>query len=106
MSGSPDPTLVALHRFGLGGRPGDWRRASADPRGFVRAQLDGPVPTIGGNLPASDEALLAVLDSRDYKIPEALDLMEACREKADELQHGFTARDVEKALWSAGWAEG
>ncbi len=57
MSGNPDPTLVALHRFGLGGRPGDWRRASADPRGFVRAQLDGPVPTIGGGLPASHEAL-------------------------------------------------
>ena len=29
MSGSPDPTLVALHRFGLGGRPGGPRGADA-----------------------------------------------------------------------------
>ena len=57
MPGHPNPTLVALHRFGLGARPGDWTRVSADPRGFLLAQLNGVAPVIGGSLPASDEAL-------------------------------------------------
>ena len=56
MSGNKDPTLVALHRFGLGASPGDRARVGADARGFVIAQLNGPVPTIGAQLPASDEA--------------------------------------------------
>ena len=56
MPGNPNPTLVALHRFGLGARPGDWPRASADPRQFVLGQLDGPAPALGEDLPASDEA--------------------------------------------------
>ena len=56
MPGNPNPTLVALHRFGLGARPGDWPRASADPRGFVLGQLNGPPQAFGEDLPASDEA--------------------------------------------------
>lgn len=49
MPSDPVPALVALHRFGLGARPGDWVHVAADPRGFVRQQLrpaaallDGP----------------------------------------------------------------
>ena len=56
MPGNPNPTLVALHRFGLGARPGDWPRASADPLGFVLGQLNGPPHAFGQDLPASDEA--------------------------------------------------
>jgi hypothetical protein len=56
MLGKPHPTLVALHRFGLGARPGDWPRANADQRAFVLGQLTGPPPAIGEDLPASDEA--------------------------------------------------
>jgi uncharacterized protein (DUF1800 family) len=33
-------TLVALNRFGFGARPGDRAQAAADPRGFVRQQLE------------------------------------------------------------------
>jgi uncharacterized protein (DUF1800 family) len=35
---SPD-AVVALRRFGLGGRPGDVKRIASDPRGFVEASL-------------------------------------------------------------------
>ncbi len=35
---------TALHRFGLGPRPGELRAISADPRGWLHAQLARPVP--------------------------------------------------------------
>ncbi len=38
MATETDATLVALHRFGLGARPGDPARIAGDPRGFVREQ--------------------------------------------------------------------
>jgi len=40
-----DGTLRALNRFGLGARPGE-RGGIRDPRGSLRAQLDGPVPAV------------------------------------------------------------
>jgi uncharacterized protein (DUF1800 family) len=36
----PDPTTLALHRFGLGARPGERPTVAADPRGWLRDQLD------------------------------------------------------------------
>ena len=43
---------IAANRFGLGARPGDLGRVAADPRGSLRAQLQGAVPLIpGGALP-------------------------------------------------------
>jgi uncharacterized protein (DUF1800 family) len=30
---------IAVTRFGLGARPGEMARASADPRGFLKAQI-------------------------------------------------------------------
>ena len=40
-----DPTLRALNRFGLGARRND-RRTIADPRAWLKAQLDGGPPTM------------------------------------------------------------
>ncbi len=40
-----DLTLRALNRFGLGARPGE-RREISDPRGWLRAQLDGSPPEV------------------------------------------------------------
>ena len=43
---------IAVHRFGLGGRPGEIDKASADPRGWLKAQVateaQQPVPPDGG----------------------------------------------------------
>ncbi|MBZ9881519.1 DUF1800 family protein [Mesorhizobium sp. CA10] len=37
---SPDPALVALHRFGLGAKAGDdFGKIAADPRGYLEAEL-------------------------------------------------------------------
>lgn len=40
-----DPALVALNRYGLGARVGERERLS-DPRGWLRAQLDGAPPAM------------------------------------------------------------
>jgi uncharacterized protein (DUF1800 family) len=45
MARDPQTALVALHRFGLGARggaSGDFTNAIADPRGFVKAELNRP----------------------------------------------------------------
>jgi uncharacterized protein (DUF1800 family) len=35
---------IAVHRFGLGARPGEIARASANPKGWLLDQLNGPAP--------------------------------------------------------------
>ena len=45
MARDPQTALVALHRFGLGARggaSGDFGNAAADPRGFVKSELNRP----------------------------------------------------------------
>ncbi|HCH62108.1 MAG: hypothetical protein CL927_07800 [Deltaproteobacteria bacterium] len=36
---SSDPSILAVHRFGLGARPGERRSIRSDPRGWLEAQL-------------------------------------------------------------------
>src|SRR5215469_6067005 len=48
---------IAVHRFGLGARPGEIEAASADPKGWLLAQIgteaDQPVTADGGRFPDS-----------------------------------------------------
>jgi len=37
---------IAANRFGLGARPGDLAHIGADPRAYLRSQLDGPAPLL------------------------------------------------------------
>lgn len=39
-------TVLALSRFGLGPRPGEWRSVQNDPRGWVLSQIDGIPDTV------------------------------------------------------------
>jgi uncharacterized protein (DUF1800 family) len=48
---------IAANRFGLGAKPDELNRISGDPRGALRAQLDGGAPLVREALPASDELL-------------------------------------------------
>lgn len=58
MANDPQSVLVALHRFGLGARPGDPARIASDPRGYVRDQLARRDAALlsGDGLPLSDQA--------------------------------------------------
>ena len=51
-----DSTLRALNGFGLGARPGESRTAG-DPRGWLRAQLQGGAPTLPPPSEASADAI-------------------------------------------------
>lgn len=50
---------IAVHRFGLGARPGELEKASSDPKAWLKAQVAGeaeqPVPPDGGAYPAGGE---------------------------------------------------
>ena len=65
-TGSDDiAALIALNRFGLGGRPGDLRAASSDPRGFLRQELTKrDVALMGTDLPSGEDALVQVFGVR------------------------------------------
>ena len=57
--------VLALHRFGMGPRPGSIAAIEADPRGALIAELDRP-PTselAAANLPSSAKAFRAVTDA-------------------------------------------
>ena len=57
----PDGAALALARFGLGPRPGDTARISADPRGALIDELHPQVALLEGpDLPTSGEALGAL----------------------------------------------
>ena len=55
--------FVAVNRFGLGAKPGELDKASADPRGWLKAQLSGQAtaPQALAGLPPSSE-IIAALD--------------------------------------------
>ena len=56
---------LALHRFGLGPRPGSIAAIEADPRGALIAELDRPAigELAAANLPSSAKAYRAVTDA-------------------------------------------
>jgi uncharacterized protein (DUF1800 family) len=73
MAIDPEPltTLIALNRFGLGARPGDFARAASDPRGFLAQELQIPdITVIREDLPTSQEALQQVFALRERKRAE------------------------------------
>ena len=56
---------IAVIRFGLGARPGDLKAAAGDPRGWLRAQLQGAVALAStDNLAPSDEIISGLLSAR------------------------------------------
>ena len=73
MAIGPQPliTLIALNRFGLGARPGDFAAAAADPRGFLAQELkQADVGLVSGDLPSSQNALQQVFADRERKKQE------------------------------------
>lgn len=62
------------------------------------ALLTAADPTIP---PLGDEAAAVVHGVREYTRGAVLAVTKACRERAKGLGGGWTARDVERALWSA-----
>src|SRR5947207_15372946 len=57
--------VLALHRFGMGPRPGSIAAIEADPRGAVLAELERPAISelAAANLPSSAKAFRTVTDA-------------------------------------------
>jgi len=88
--------LRALNRFGLGARPGE-RDRIRDPRGWLRAQLDGGAPVLHAPEPASPGAIGDAV--RGLRMPEqaSADQRRLARRQlvalgAAEVRAGLTAR--------------
>ncbi len=64
---APDPTVIALSRFGLGPRPGDTGRLAADPKGAVLAELQPDLALIKAPLPGTADLLTDLANLRAEK---------------------------------------
>ena len=66
---------LALHRFGMGPRPGSIAAIEADPRGAVIAELERPPGGLAGAsaLPSSSKAFRTVADANAKRQAPELD---------------------------------
>src|SRR5580700_807521 len=59
-------TEIAVLRFGLGARPGDFAAAAGDPKLWLMAQIKGAVPlAVNTPLTPSDQIFTAYVAARD-----------------------------------------
>jgi uncharacterized protein (DUF1800 family) len=91
-----DHALRALNRFGLGARPGERQRIS-DPRGWLKAQLEGGAPTLRTSETTSPAAIGDAV--RALRMPRQRDEQERREARrrlvalaADEAQSALGAR--------------
>lgn len=65
---------LALHRFGMGPRPGSIDKIASDPRGALLAELDNPppYPAAAATLPSSAKAFRTVADANARRQAKAI----------------------------------
>ena len=66
--------VLALHRFGMGPRPGSIAAIGSDPRGALIAELDRPSASAvaAASLPSSAKAFRAVTDANAKRQAKAI----------------------------------
>ena len=65
-------SVLALHRFGMGPRPGSIAAVGTDPRGALIAELDRPLLlTAAASLPTSAKAYRTVADANARRAARA-----------------------------------
>ncbi|RWF33567.1 DUF1800 family protein, partial [Mesorhizobium sp.] len=91
----PDPALVALHRFGLGARPGDdFGKIAADPRSYLKAELKQQDIAL---ISPDDPRNAGLLDSTaaiQASMAAALERKAARSEKAPAVMQPMAADDL------------
>jgi uncharacterized protein (DUF1800 family) len=84
--------LLALHRFGMGPRPGSIAAIEADPRGALIAELDRPLLLVAAaNLPSSAKAYRTVADANAKRAARAKQAQQETKKKAADgrgARHG------------------
>ncbi|MCB9681930.1 MAG: DUF1800 domain-containing protein [Alphaproteobacteria bacterium] len=102
-----DP-ILAVHRFGLGARPGEAGRVGADARGWLLGQLDGAevAPRLAA-LPASEDqvvAAAAALRRRDTAALQAQVVSMFRAEAGARALHRIDTAQPFRERWVAFWS--
>src|SRR5258705_10867030 len=97
--------VVALHRFGMGPRPGSIAAIEADPRGALLAELDRPAISelAAANLPSSAKAYRAVTDA--FAKRQAKAIVAKKEQDAKRLQMAEASAMMEGAAQGQGTGE-
>ena len=94
MAATADPkaAFIALNRFGFGARPGDLEKAAADPRAFLKAELNRPdAALISLDSPAGAELMGSTACIQATYTAEAQRKIERERKAADIKQTASAA---------------
>jgi uncharacterized protein (DUF1800 family) len=97
---------IAAHRFGLGARPGEIARASANPRAWLLDQISGPAPTPAAPTGGYPDAGKLVSEEEDYKAEKAANKgvrqeRKEAKEKGQPLPKGGTIPNIRKQTYMA-----
>src|ERR1700685_3444911 len=97
---------IAAHRFGLGARPGEIARASANPRAWLLDQIGGPAPTPAAPTGGYLDAGKLVSEEEDYKAEKAANkgVRQARKEAKDKgapLPKAGTIPNIRKQTYMA-----
>ena len=89
-------SVIAANRFGLGARPGELGAIGADPRGWLRAQLQGPPPQpSAAELRSAAETLSAALElRRDIEAQRRAARADPAAAEAQQMKIGQLLRPV------------
>ena len=98
-----DPAALALNRFGLGARPGDVARISADPRAALAAELRPEVALIAAqdDLPTTADALVELRKLQMERKQARQDKPDASTRAADKGTSDATTMTTEGATNAA-----
>src|SRR5262249_59792803 len=79
--------VLALHRFGMGPRPGSVAAIGSDPRGALIAELERPLAAqvSADLLPSSAKAFRAVADANAKRQAKAIMATKAQKEAAKQM---------------------
>jgi uncharacterized protein (DUF1800 family) len=91
-----EEAALALHRFGMGPRPGSIAAIESDPRGALLAELDKPrAGEIAASLPGSGQAFRTVADANAER--QAKQIVLARQQKEARAAAGPSMTDSEQA---------
>ncbi|MGV6801690.1 MAG: DUF1800 domain-containing protein [bacterium] len=76
--------MIAANRFGMGARPGELEQASADPKGWLLAQLERPHEVLLPGMLETRECMMFQGDFEEY--PETIDLYNAAIARLQSVQ--------------------
>src|SRR5258705_4123781 len=98
--------VLALHRFGMGPRPGSIAAIEADPRGALLAELDRPAISelAAAKLPSSAKAYRAVTDA--FAKRQAKAIVAKKEQDAKRLQMAEASATMEGAAQGQGQGTG